>query len=91
MANPRVPYRLSSDRPTLKPMQIGGKPKPLMVHLVVNVEHCRVLIVLRLEDAQLDAGVLLHRPMPIEMIGRDVGERSCVAVEADDVLELETR
>ena len=39
MANPRVPYHLSSDRPILKPMQVGGKPKPLMVHLVVNVEH----------------------------------------------------
>ena len=39
MANPRVPYRLSSDRPILKPMQVGGKPKPLMVHVVVNVEH----------------------------------------------------
>ena len=39
MANPRVPYRLSSDRPILKPMQVGGKPRPLMVHVVVNVEH----------------------------------------------------
>ena len=39
MANPRVPYRLTSDRPVLKPMQVNGKPKPLMVHLVVNVEH----------------------------------------------------
>ncbi len=39
MANPRIPYRLTSDRPILKPMTVNGKPKPLMVHLVVNVEH----------------------------------------------------
>ncbi|MFM9972396.1 MAG: polysaccharide deacetylase family protein [Burkholderiales bacterium] len=39
MANPRVPYRLASERAPLAPMMIGGKPKPLMVHLVVNVEH----------------------------------------------------
>ena len=36
-SNPRVPYRLSSARPTLVPP--GGKP--LIVHLVVNVEHWR--------------------------------------------------
>ena len=39
MANPRVPYRLSSERPLLSPMKIDGVAKPLMVHLVVNVEH----------------------------------------------------
>ena len=39
MANPRVPYRLSSERPPLKPMMVKGIAKPLMVHLVVNVEH----------------------------------------------------
>ena len=36
-SNPRIPYRLSSARPTLVPP--GGKP--LIVHLVVNVEHWR--------------------------------------------------
>jgi len=35
MANPRVPYRLSSSRPKLPPMQ----GKRIIVHLVVNVEH----------------------------------------------------
>jgi allantoinase len=35
MANPRIPYRLSSDRPALPPMQ----GKRILVHLVVNVEH----------------------------------------------------
>ena len=39
MANPRIPYRLSSAQPPLKPMTVDGVPKPLMVHLVVNVEH----------------------------------------------------
>ena len=39
MANPRVPYRLSSARAPLAPMKIKGVSKPLMVHLVVNVEH----------------------------------------------------
>jgi allantoinase len=35
MANPRIPYRLSSDRPAMPPMQ----GKRILVHLVVNVEH----------------------------------------------------
>ena len=35
MANPRIPYRLSSERPRLPPMQ----GKSILVHLVVNVEH----------------------------------------------------
>ena len=35
MSNPRIPYQLSSARPKLSPP--GGKP--LMVHIVVNVEH----------------------------------------------------
>jgi allantoinase len=39
MANPRIPYRLPDERPHLAPMKVGGKPKPLMVHVVVNVEH----------------------------------------------------
>ena len=34
-SNPRIPYQLSSARPKLA--QPGGKP--LIVHLVVNVEH----------------------------------------------------
>lgn len=34
-SNPRIPYQMSSDRPPLE--GLGGKP--LMVHLVVNVEH----------------------------------------------------
>ena len=41
MANPRVPYRLSSDRPPLAAPVVGGKPRPLIVHAVVNVEHWR--------------------------------------------------
>lgn len=35
MANPRVPYRLSSSRPALPPL----KDKRILAHLVVNVEH----------------------------------------------------
>jgi allantoinase len=35
MANPRIPYRMSSSRPPLPPMQ----GKRILVHLVVNVEH----------------------------------------------------
>ncbi len=35
MANPRIPYRLGSERPKLPPL--GGKR--ILVHLVVNVEH----------------------------------------------------
>ena len=35
MANPRIPYRLSSARPKLPPYQ----GKTILVHLVVNVEH----------------------------------------------------
>jgi peptidoglycan/xylan/chitin deacetylase (PgdA/CDA1 family) len=35
MSNPRIPYQLSTDRPRLAPP--GGKP--LIVHIVVNVEH----------------------------------------------------
>ncbi len=35
MSNPRVPFRMSSERPRLEAP--GGKP--LIVHLVVNVEH----------------------------------------------------
>ena len=41
MANPRVPYRLSTDRPPLAAPVVGGKPRPLIVHAVVNVEHWR--------------------------------------------------
>jgi peptidoglycan/xylan/chitin deacetylase (PgdA/CDA1 family) len=37
MANPRIPYRFSTSRPPL-PAPDG---KPLMVHVVVNVEHWR--------------------------------------------------
>jgi peptidoglycan/xylan/chitin deacetylase (PgdA/CDA1 family) len=37
MTNPRIPYRMASDRPGLPPPD----GKPLMVHLVVNVEHWR--------------------------------------------------
>lgn len=37
MTNPRVPYRMSSERAPL-PAPVG---KPLIVHLVVNVEHWR--------------------------------------------------
>ena len=35
MANPRIPYRLSSERPRLPPLE----GKRILVHLVVNVEH----------------------------------------------------
>lgn len=35
MANPRIPYRMSSQRPELPPF----KGKRILVHLVVNVEH----------------------------------------------------
>src|SRR5208282_424517 len=35
MANPRTPFRMSSARPHLEPFE----GKPLMVHIVVNVEH----------------------------------------------------
>ena len=41
MANPRVTYRLSTDRPPLAAPVVGGKPRPLIVHAVVNVEHWR--------------------------------------------------
>ena len=37
MANPRVPYRLSTSRPALPPLD----GKRILVHLVVNVEHWR--------------------------------------------------
>ncbi len=36
MSNPRIPYMMSSDRKRLPPMQEG---KPLIVHIVVNVEY----------------------------------------------------
>lgn len=35
MTNPRIPYQLASARPRLEPLE----GKPLMVHIVVNVEH----------------------------------------------------
>jgi peptidoglycan/xylan/chitin deacetylase (PgdA/CDA1 family) len=35
MANPRIPYRLSTEQPRLPPMQ----GRRILVHLVVNVEH----------------------------------------------------
>ena len=37
MSNPRIPFELSSDRGTLSP----PSGKPLIVHMVVNVEHWR--------------------------------------------------
>jgi peptidoglycan/xylan/chitin deacetylase (PgdA/CDA1 family) len=37
MTNPRIPYQMSSARPTLAP----PSGKPLIVHMVVNVEHWR--------------------------------------------------
>lgn len=37
MSNPRIPYRFTDDGPPLTPPQ----GKPLIVHLVVNVEHWR--------------------------------------------------
>lgn len=39
MANPRVPYRFSTDRAPLTAPTISGRPRPLIVHVVVNVEH----------------------------------------------------
>jgi allantoinase len=36
MSNPRIPYMMSSDRKRLPPIQPG---KPLIVHIVVNVEY----------------------------------------------------
>ena len=36
MSNPRIPYMMSSDRKRLAPLQAG---KPLIVHIVVNVEY----------------------------------------------------
>ena len=36
MSNPRIPYMMSSDRKRLPPLQAG---KPLIVHIVVNVEY----------------------------------------------------
>lgn len=36
MSNPRIPYRMTSDRRHLPPPRLG---KPLLVHIVVNVEH----------------------------------------------------
>lgn len=39
MANPRVPYRFSSERPGLAAPVVDGRARPLIVHLVVNVEH----------------------------------------------------
>jgi len=36
MSNPRIPYMMSSDRKHLAPLQAG---KPLIVHIVVNVEY----------------------------------------------------
>jgi peptidoglycan/xylan/chitin deacetylase (PgdA/CDA1 family) len=36
MSNPRIPYQMSSDRKRLPPMRPG---KPLIVHIVVNVEY----------------------------------------------------
>ncbi|MBL8376716.1 MAG: polysaccharide deacetylase family protein [Burkholderiales bacterium] len=39
MANPRVPYRFSTDRAPLAAPRIGGRARPLIVHVVVNVEH----------------------------------------------------
>lgn len=36
MSNPRIPYMMSSDRKRLAPIQAG---KPLIVHIVVNVEY----------------------------------------------------
>jgi hypothetical protein len=35
MANPRIPYRLSSEAPKLPPLD----GKTILVHFVVNVEH----------------------------------------------------
>lgn len=35
MSNPRVPFQLESERPALSP----PKGKPLIVHVVVNIEH----------------------------------------------------
>ncbi len=37
MTNPRIPYRMASERPPLP----APEGKPLIVHLVVNVEHWR--------------------------------------------------
>lgn len=34
-SNPRIPYRMASDRPRLEPME----GKPIMVHLAMNVEY----------------------------------------------------
>ena len=36
MSNPRIPYQMASDRRRLPPPQPG---KPLIVHVVVNVEY----------------------------------------------------
>ena len=36
MSNPRVPYQMYTERTRLAPL----RGKPLMVHVVVNVEYC---------------------------------------------------
>ncbi len=41
MTNPRIPYEMASQRKPLPPPQTSTGGKPLIVHLVVNVEHWR--------------------------------------------------
>ena len=56
MSNPRIPYQMSSDRKRLPPMQSG---KPLIVHIVVNVE----LLAIRSTDAAQANTALTRSPM----------------------------
>lgn len=58
MSNPRIPYRMASDRKRLAPPRSG---KPLIVHIVVNVENT-----LDLNDGPLWAGWGMHSDVQYE-------------------------
>ena len=60
MSNPRVPYQMYTERKRLAPL----RGKPLMVHIVVNVEYCPF-------DQAMPRGALpaLHGKLPIPDVG----------------------
>ncbi len=68
-----------------------GRQRQLRRRLIVRIHHRHVLRRLVLENARLRRHIPLETPMPVQMVRRDVQDRSDMRAKALDRLQLETR
>ena len=90
--------KASSNAPSSVPETRTRRPSPGHVGVVercdvgvVDAQHRSVARALALEHAQLGGGVGLERPVPVEVVGRDVEQHGRVGAELLDALELKAR